>query len=292
MRTLKFISILCLLGFFVVENRGQADDESSSNITAVQANLTSVPVPAESNEPIKPVKPKASKKGATEVELSYTGEKLSNGFGDWQSGSISVLHRFDRRKVIYGTYSEMERFRKRDRVAMVGFYQPLNKKWTLLLEGSASPTHKVVQKWSVLAQAERSFRRGLILKGGYRRSAYASSNANILIAEGEKYWGNNRAAYTLYTNHLEKAGTSTSHRVQYSRYYGERVNSLNISASFGRELESLGELGVLQSNVKNLTVRGKHWFKKSLGFNYGFTLHDQGNLYTRRGLTFGLRYKF
>ena len=219
-------------------------------------------------------------------------ESLSNGYGSWRSASINFVHKFSRRKALYGRYSETERFRRRDREVQIGIYQPLSDKWTLLLEGNASPTHKVLPKWSAMAQIERTIDKTWIVKGGYRRTNLNTAKANIAKTEVEKYWGNNRAAYALSVNNLENVGTSPSHRIQYSRYYGERVNSFNVSTAFGRELESLGELGTLQSNIKNLSVSGRHWFKRSLGFSYGFTLHKQGDLYNRQGFNIGLRYKF
>lgn len=238
---------------------------------------------------------KAKKKrssGKTEVELSYAQESLSNGFANWKSASLSFQHRFSLRKVVYGRYIETERFGKRDRELLLGVYQPLNKDWTLFFEGNVSPTHNVLAKWSAMGQIERTVAKTWIVKAGYRRSVLSTAKANIFRFEGEKYWGNNRAAYTLSINNLENVGTSPSHRIQYSRYYGEQTNSINLSAAFGKELESLGELGVLQSNVKNFTVHGRHWVKRSWALSYGYSVHQQGNVYRRSGGNVGIRFKF
>ena len=313
MRTLNFFSRLVLLvALSFIQAYGQGPNDSDANSGDDKATESGSVEKHEDSEAKEESDPKksahAGKKAptktptekpapvnaesSTEVEFVYSEERLTNGYGDWRSAGLDVVHKFDRRKVLYASYRELERFRKRDRKAMIGFYQPLNEKWTLLLEAHASPTHKVVPKWSTLAQIERSFKKGLILKSGFRRTSYNTTSANIVNAEVEKYFGNNRAAYSFHINNLKGAGTSPSHRIQYTRYYGSRINLIGASYSFGKELESLGDLGTLQSRIKNLSVSGRHWVKRKWAINYGVTVHQQGDLYIRSGLRFGVRYKF
>lgn len=229
---------------------------------------------------------------STEVSLTYSQEFLSKGRGVWREGSLGVIHKFSARKVLYGSFVETERFERRDRQANIGFYQPIDEKWTLLLEASASPTHRVLSKWSAMAQVERSLGNGWIAQAGYRRTEFDNAKVNVAKLGVEKYWGMNRAYYSLSVNNLENTGTSPSQRFQYNRYYGENLGNIGMGFSFGREIENVGNNQVLKSDIYNISVNGKHWFNRNWGSGYGFTFHKQGEFYNRRGLQFGIHYKF
>ncbi len=303
MKQVFLIWKLLIVSLFVIPVLGQdADPPDSSNDSDKKPTISSSlntktkPTPTNLEKNLETSEKTEEKslfsKGNTEISFNHMEQRLTNNYGTWRQSTIDVIHKFSRRKILYGNYKETERFNKRDRQGMIGFYQPLSKKWTLLLEANASPTHRVLPKWSVLAQAERSFNKSLILKGGIRHTKFNTTSANIFKGEVEKYFGSNRVVYGFSLNALEKVPASSSHRFQYTRYYGENVNSVNFSVSFGREIESLGELGILQSNVQNFTASGKHWVKRNIGVTYGLTLHKQGNLYSRRGLNVGIRYRF
>ena len=238
------------------------------------------------------LKRKNERKGATEVSLDYSRQFLTNGRGTWDEASLGVIHKFSRRRVVYASYSETKRFERRDRKAMIGYYQPLDEKWTLLVEASASPTHRILPKWSGMAQIERSFGNGWIGQAGYRRTEHNSAQVNVARIGVEKYWGLNRAAYALSINNLEDTGTSSSHLIQYNRYYGGESSSIGVSFAAGREIENTGPNTVIQSDIYNISFNGKHAVSRSWAFAYGFTQHRQGDLYSRRGLKLGLRFKF
>lgn len=229
----------------------------------------------------------------TEVQINYTSESLTNGFGKWRSASVDFSHKFSQRKTLYGSYRETDRLKQRDREFVLGYYHPLSRKWLLLVEAGASPSHKVLPKWSALVQVERNFKNGWNLQGGYRRTEFNTAKVNLGIAGFEKYWGNYRAAYNLYINNLQNGGTSASQRFQFNRYYGDPVSSVGISFGFGRELENLGVgRGVLRTEVQSFSVSGQHFFNRRWGLNYGLVIHRQGNLYNRRGGQIGLRFRF
>jgi YaiO family outer membrane protein len=237
-------------------------------------------------------KRKSDRRGITEVSVDVSRQFLTNGRGTWDEASLGVIHKFSPRNVLYASYSETQRFGERDRMAMVGLYQPLNEKWTLLVEGRASPTHRVLAKWSALAQIERSFGKGWIGHAGYRRTDVANSKVNVAKIGVEKYWGLNRAAYSLSINNLENTGTSSSQRIQYNRYYSDELSTVGISFAAGREIENTGSNSVIQSDIYNITISGKHAFSRRWAAAYGYTFHKQGDIYSRQGLKLGLRFKF
>lgn len=237
--------------------------------------------------------PSESDAKTSEAQFNHSVESLSNGFGVWREDVLNFSRKLNSRQTFYAAYRRTQRFGQTDNEGTIGIYQPLSRKWNLILEGSASPTSRILPKWSAFGQIERNFSKGWNASVGYRRTAYRAAKVNLINAGAERYWRNWRAAYTLYVSSLENGGSRASHRVQLDRYYGERANSVGVGIAAGSELESLGRSGgVLATAVRGLMVSGRHWFKPEWGVNYGLTLHRQGDLYVRRGVYVGLRYRF
>ncbi len=227
------------------------------------------------------------------VQLNYSTESLSRNLGIWKSASLYMERRFKNRQLVWMNYTLSDRNSVRDQYLEVGTYKPLKNRLAITAEAGFSPTHKFAGKFSVKAEVEKGFANGLVIHGGSRFTAFSTIKATTVYGQAEKYWGNNRAAYTLSVTNITTAGTAPSHRVSYNRYYGERVNNFGVAASFGRENENLGLLlGILRSRTWSVTVSEKHWLTKNFAVNVNATLHRQGTLYYRRGLNFGFHYRF
>lgn len=228
-----------------------------------------------------------------EVQFNFNTESLTRDLGTWQTASLYLQRKFDNKQIVWGNYRLSDRKSIRDQEFVIGTYKPLKNKWAITAEAMYSPTRKYVGKFSVLGEVEKGFKNGWVGHIGTRYTAYTTVKATTAYGQIEKYWGNNRAAYTLYVTNLSNAGTAPNHRIQYNRYYGENSNSFGVAVSFGREHESLGPtLGVLRSKTWSVSISERHWITKNFGFNVDATIHRQGNLYYRRGINFGLRYRF
>jgi YaiO family outer membrane protein len=228
-----------------------------------------------------------------EVQFNFNTESLSRGLGTWRTGSLYVQKKMRNKQILWGNYRLSDRNSIRDQEFIVGTYKPLKNEWAFSIEAMASPTKKYVGKFSVMAEVEKGFKKGWVGHIGAKHTTYTTVKANTGYGSIEKYWGNNRAAYTLYVTKLSNAGTAPNHRIQYNRYYGENVNSFGVAVSFGREHENLGpNLGVLRSKTWSFSFSERHWFTKKFGINFDATIHRQGNLYYRRGVNVGVRYRF
>ncbi|MBA2620481.1 MAG: YaiO family outer membrane beta-barrel protein [Acidobacteria bacterium] len=225
-----------------------------------------------------------------EVEIGASVEHLSNGFAAWREAYLSVSKRFKSRQAIYGVYRETSRVRLNDCEMTAGFYQPVGKRSTFFVEASASPTHRVLPKFSTLLQIEHSLKKGWGAQAGWRHTEYNTARTNTGIFTAEKYFSNYRAAYTVYLTNLAGIGTSAAHRVQLTRYYNEK-SSVNFSFAAGREVENLGAR-VLRTDVQSFGVGGRHWINARWGLNYNYGFVRQGSIYTRQGFNFGIRYRF
>ena len=228
----------------------------------------------------------------SEVELGASRESLTGGRADWTSTSLEGVHRFAPRQTLYGGVRETERFSLRDTEAWAGYYHPLGEKWTALVEASASGQHNVLPKTSVFGQLSRTLPDGWGLSAGLRHSEYTASRVNLLVLGAERYFGDFRAGYTLYAGRPEGAQTGLAQRFALSYYYGEG-SFAGISVTGGREVENVGPpVGVTSTNVRNLTLTGRHWFARDWGLSWDLVAHEQGSLYRREGFRVGLRYRF
>jgi YaiO family outer membrane protein len=229
---------------------------------------------------------------ANEVEFGLTHDALDNGYADWESAYLDVVHRLGARHAVYGELRETQRFNLRDREMSVGYSHPFSATWTGLVEASVSPDHNVLARNSVFGQLQKSFDDGWGVQAGLRRSEYNSSSTELMVLTGERYWGNYRGAYTFYLGRPQDAGAAPSHLGQLSYYYDER-SYLTFGVSSGRQVESLGPgLGVLVTDVTSVSFSGRHWLDSGWGISYEAVVEHQGDLYTRKGMRMGLRHAF
>jgi YaiO family outer membrane protein len=228
----------------------------------------------------------------TEAEIGFTRETLTNNLPDWKSVYFEAVHRIRDRHTLYGGLRETERFGLNDTEVHSGLYYPLGTTWTSLVEGSVSPTHQVLPRYSLFGQLQKSLPGGWGVGLGLRHSEYSQIGANIVSLLAERYWGNFRGAYTLYSGRPEGASSASSHRFQLSYYYDDR-SSIGLSYSTGREVENVGlPRGVISTGVQNLTLSGRHWFAPNWALTYDLFNQEQGTLYRRRGLRLGIRHSF
>lgn len=228
----------------------------------------------------------------SEIEVGHSSETLTNNLPDWKSTYLLAAHRFGERRTLYGGLRETRRFGLDDTEAHAGLYYPVGETWTALAEASASPTHEVLARYSAYGQIQKNLPGGWGLGLGLRHNEYSLTGTNVLSVFAERYWGNFRGAYTLYSGRPEGASSAASHRLQLSYYYADR-NSVGLSYSNGREVEYLGPpRGVLTSDVQNWTLSGQHWMTPAWALTYDLVNHEQGNLYRRQGLRLGIRHSF
>lgn len=227
-----------------------------------------------------------------EVEAGYSRYALTGGYANWDSKYLDAAHRFGKRNSLYGELQQAKRFNLTDREISGGYYQPLGPEWTALLEASKSPEHNFLPKDALSAQLQRALPGGWDAQARLRHAQYNLASTDLLGLTGERYWGNVRAAYTLYLAKLQGAGTAPSHSGQVSYYYSDR-NYVTLALSRGRQAESLGPgLGVLLLDVRSVSLSGRHWLTPAWGLSYEALAEQQGNLYSRKGIRLGLRYAF
>ncbi len=233
-------------------------------------------------------KESASKR--SEAELGFSYERLTKDFSDWLSLHVEASKAFDARTSLHASFRETERFSLKDQELTAGLRFPFGRTWAGFVEGGVSPSHQVLPKWSVVGQVERLFEIGWVVYAGLRHTEFPAAATSSAIATIETYWGSNRASYSFYLNRVEGGGSSASHVLQ-SSYYYDYFSSLNLTFSIGRELENIPPSGgVLSTHVRSLAFFGRHWFANRWAISYEIRVHEQGDIYTRKGARIGLRY--
>lgn len=228
---------------------------------------------------------------ALEVEAGASRESLNHDLADWRSVHLEGEHKFGDRRVIYGTLRNNERFGLQDSDWLAGFYHPLGALWTLNAEAGASPTHRVLPAYTAAFNLTRKLDGGWGLGVGGRDTRYTDARTDAALLSVERYLGDWRAAYTFTSTRLVGAATSPGHRLQLNRYYGER-STFGMAVSHGQEAENVPPVGVISTEVSSLAFFGRHWLGRQWAVSYEASLVQQGSLYTRKGLRFGLRRAF
>lgn len=228
-----------------------------------------------------------------QVEIGSSLDTFDKSYmANWRGNYVDVEKKLGERRAVYGSLRESERYGMKDTEMLAGIYHPLAARWTLLTEGNVSPSHNVLAKWSAMEQIQYSLDDGWGVQLGLRHTEYDSAVINIVQVVGERYWSNYRAAYTHTISALTYDGYASNDRVQLSRYYAER-SWVGIGISLGAEIENVGPpLGVLSTTVRNTGLNGRHWLNRDWAIFYEAYVNQQGSLYTRNGLRFGLRHEF
>lgn len=218
-------------------------------------------------------------------------ESLSDGFDPWRSEFLEAGWKAERAITVYGAARHTERFALHDSEFLAGGYFALLPRWTLLLEGNVSPTHRVLPRHSELAQIETTLPMGFGVQAGLRHTQYDDAWSNLRNVTLERYWGNQSAGYTFYSGQVRGGGTPTSHRAQWRLFFADD-SSAGLSYTTGVEVENLPGGTTVTSDVRTLVVSARHALSSAWALSFEWQRHEQGSSYVRNGVRLGLRRRF
>ena len=171
-----------------------------------------------------------------------------------------------------------------------GFYRPLGHVETLG-RGNFSPLHDALPKYTLYNHVSHALPGGWGLGFGVRQSEFNFVNANLLAFSAERYFGNFRGAYTLYSSRTDGTPMASAHRFQVNYFYGER-NTVGLAYTTGRDIDHLGlAAGFPTSDVRDLTLSGRHWLSPNWALTYDVLSQEQA-MYSRQCLSFGVSRSF
>lgn len=232
-----------------------------------------------------------TKFGFTEVELGGSYEDLNNGRKPWSSQFLQLDHRFENGATAYGTVRATRRFQQNDQEIRLGLYAPLLDKLTLQGEVTIGPAHNVLPRASVFGGAQYVLAKGWVVRGGWRRSKYDTSNVNTGDLTLETYFSDYRLGYTLYRSTVESSSPAYSHAVGFDYNYGDR-NFVGVIGAVGKEAEFIDDDRLLIRKTNSLVLRGRHWLNPKWAVTYDLGRHKLTDAFTRFGGRVGLRYRY
>jgi YaiO family outer membrane protein len=226
-----------------------------------------------------------------ELEGYYARYGLSGGRSDWTDTGVLVDARLRSRFAWSAYVRETKRFDLRDSETGGSLYAPFADGWAAMLEATGSSTHHVLPRHSLTAQLEKQLGRGWLLRGGLRRSQYVAGRADLRLLTLERYFGNERVAYTFYSGKAREGGSVPSHRLDWSHYFAER-GELGLSAARGREVENLAPQGLAVVDVRSLSLSARYWVNARWRLGLVAETVEERTLYRRHGIRAELRYRF
>jgi YaiO family outer membrane protein len=227
-----------------------------------------------------------------EFRLEGAKEKLDHGYEDWSEALAQLAWRPARGQAFAGAFRATERFGLRDREGLAAAYLPIGEGGTNLhVEGTASSTHRVLPKGTVLAELAQPLGSGWVVGGGGKLSRYTDTDVTTFTANVDKYLGEWRLGYTAYLSRPEGAAWGPSHRLV-AAWYRSELRQASFSIARGREQENIPPLGIVTSDVRNATLNAVFEVAPRWGLTFEWAWHEQGDLYTRRTVRLGTRLLF
>jgi YaiO family outer membrane protein len=230
----------------------------------------------------------------TPFELRVEGarDSLSGGREDWREALGQLAWRPSPGQTFLGGYRATERFGLRDREIVGGAYLPFSKGGpTLHLEGTASSTHRVLAKNTMLADLAVPLGGGWVVGAGGKLARYNTGDVTTAVASIEKYLGEWRLGYSGYLSRPEGGSWGPTHRLVAAWYRGELAQA-SLSVARGREQQNLPPLGIVTSDVRNVTLNAVFPVFDRFGLVLEWSRQEQGDLYTRRTVRIGTRVLF
>jgi len=227
----------------------------------------------------------------TQIQFGAAYEHLSNGYRPWRSASLELRSGGASGRINIAV-EETTRFSLLDHSVTLGVERRVASRWTFAGDAQTSPSHRVSALWAARGRIEFIARDGWSLHASLLHRRYSSASVDLAATGVERYIARYRAAYRFYRARLHGGDSSSSHRVQGDLYYGILSSSAGVSLSVGQEVENVGLVGVLRTDVRAAAVVGRHWFHPTWFVTYEAVLHQQGDFYTRRRTSVGLGHRF
>jgi YaiO family outer membrane protein len=227
----------------------------------------------------------------TRISLAASYEDLSAGRDPWRAATLGVDKPLDDRRRIIGGLRAEERFQASDAQLSFGFVDRGSDDWSYSVSGDFAPDAKVLPEWSLIAEVGRMLPGDRSLGFRARHSSYATTDVDSLAATIEQYAEQFRIAYTLTGAQPSGLGTSFGHSLRVAHDYGD-ASHVTLAFGFGEEAETVAPSVVLVTQNRSIGVNGVHWRNAGWGFSWEAGWYEQGNLYDRVRISFGLEQRF
>lgn len=223
--------------------------------------------------------------------LALSAEHSEHGFDEH---SAALRDDLAPRLTLYTGTRETRRFTVGNVAYSTSLHHPAGLNGAALGQAPFDPRFYGIPKYTLVSQVTQALPGGLGVGFGLRQTDYGFATGNLLALSAERFFGNVRGAYTLYSNGANGSAYGAAHRFQVNYFYGER-NVVGLAYTTGRDIEHIGvsAIGLPVADVRDLTLSGRHWLSTNWALTYDVLSQEQSLLSARRqGLRLGVSRSF
>jgi len=230
------------------------------------------------------------------IGLGFSNDAFANGFTNWYGAYLPEFDRVAGRNTIYGLSRETLGLSDRNALSA----SCCERSNTLAPPqghanaASALPASPTLSVSAIVRKRGLDFdlKDGWKLQAGSRNREYSETfQTKLGFLTVERFWASVRASYSFQLERSKGLSVAAGHVVRFDYLYGPR-DSIGVSYSAGREFADLGAVGILNTEVRSVGVRGQHWFKKDWAFTYQAGHSDHGTLPSFNQVRLGLQRSF
>lgn len=257
-------------------------DELQRQAQAAAAVPVAVSAPGAAPEPTDP---------AWEIMVGAAHDDLDSGYDDWSAATVRLQRQTAPQFVVRAGLSAAGRYGEEDVETQLGGSWLAAGRWDVGGDVTAVSGADFLPVRSVQLHAQRFLTPTLSVRGSARHAEYTSSSSDVLSVTLEKYTGRLRFAYSLFRGAAEDAEATYSHVLRADLAYRDR-DWIGVQFVTGRESESDGAGGLVNSDVTGATLLGRHSLRPEWSLAWAVTWQEQGDTYQRVGLDVGLVHRF
>jgi len=254
----------------------------------IQQARAALTVPSTAAAPV-PVVDAATRR-RHELEISARQDWLDSGFDNWRSQRLDYASTKPESLGWYGALTREQRFGEWDEGVEAGAVIALDENWTLQSEVGYQPSPYFLPEWHADLRLQRRLPDGYLGAVNVRRTEYETTRVDRLALSVERYWNAWRAGYTLNVTDVANAGTPIGHDLALDYYY-QGLSYAGLRLTVGEE-EAVEEQQLITSDVRAISLQGRHWFDSRWALSWEIGHHQQGSYYDRQWLQLGLRHAF
>lgn len=230
--------------------------------------------------------------GPVDVEVGGSREVLSDGRDAWEDYWVRATIRPAPGTYAYGGVRHTRRFGEEDQQLEAGGGLPLADAWRLSLDGTWSPTQRVLPIWGLSGRVTHRLTPQWSVFGGGGRQVWETNGVTRQHLGVTHYYGQVSASYTLGFHQVDEGGSGIRHGLEGGWRYDDRGSYLTVGLSAGEEAATVAAREVRTVSEESAGFWGTHWLDRRIGIAYVFRVHVYGDYFTRTSSRVGFRYRY
>lgn len=224
-----------------------------------------------------------------DVEVGGSREVLSGDHEAWEEYWVRATIRPAPATYAYGGVRHTRRFGQEDQQLEAGGGLPLAERWSLGLEATWSPTHRVLPIWGLAGRVTHQLSPRWSVFGGGGRHVWEPTGMNHQHVGVAHHIQRFRAAYSLGFHQIDTGGSGIRHSVDGTWAYDDLGSSIMLGLGTGRQGGAVGPGDIRSVTEQSAWVSGTHWLDGRTGVGYTFGVHRHGDFFTRSTSSVGVR---